>query len=51
MSNYGYYISGIGAYLIKVGVPEFEDKDTLLSIDICDLPCCLQEAPREELTI
>lgn len=35
----------VKAYLIKVGVPEFEDQDTFLSVYLRNLSSCLEEAP------
>jgi hypothetical protein len=35
----------VKAYLIKVGVPKFEDQDTLLSIYLRNLSSCLEETP------
>lgn len=39
------FVEGVKGYLIKVGVPEFEDQDSLLSIYFRNLSSCLEEAP------
>ena len=35
----------VKAYLIKVGVPEFEDQDTFFSVYLRNLSSCLEKAP------